>query len=145
MSRPSNVHDMDKLSKAAVKRLQAMTAANEKATVETVVAGLAVDGVDTAPTTLAVLLKKLADDNQLNGFYLRRGRGFVHEGTVPRDTKPAKAAKKAKATKKRAKKAPVITPDALAKEIDEQERLAAEAELREARKAHWRSKLGLAS
>lgn len=138
MAAPKKKFDMDAVSKAAVKQVNAAVSSGQRVTVESVIAGMQADGSDIAPTRLAVLLKELSDSNRLEGFYLRRGRGFVHENDVPRSTKKAKKRKKA------APKA-VVTPSKLAAEIDAQEEAAAQEEYRAARREHYRKVLGLAS
>jgi len=128
-------HDLEKLSKTAVKHMTALAKQGEKPTAETVVKTLLTEGVEIAPTTLTTLLKQLSDSDKLDGFYLKRGCGFVHENNVPRKKRAKRAAKRSENT--------VISPDLLSQEIDEQERVAAEQELRDTRRVHWRKHFGL--
>ena len=140
MAASKKMFDMEAVSAAALTQVKALSQGDNRATVEGVVSAMRTAGSDIAPTRLAVLLKELSDSNDLGGFYLRRGRGFVHENDVPR-TKKAKKAKKRAAKKA----APAVTPSALRAEIDRQEAEAAEKEYRALARQKARAALGLAS
>jgi len=138
MAAPKKTFDMEAVSAAAVKQVNAIVQSGQKATVESVIQAMLADGSDIAPTRLAVLLKELSDSNSLEGFYLRRGRGFVHESDTPR---PKKKRAKRKAKAKKAE----VTPSTLAAEIDKQEQEAAMEEFRAQCREKHRKALGLAS
>lgn len=99
-------------------------------------------GSTIAVTRLATLLKELSDDNRLEGYYLRRGHGFVHQDNVPRPTKKRKSSKR-KTSKKNASAKSAVTPKSIADEIRAQERQAAEEEFRTQVRAEERKRLGL--
>ncbi len=142
MAAPKKTFDMEAVSQAAVVQVTALLKSGTKVTVEGVIASMLAAGSDIAPTRLAVLLKELSDTNRLGGFYLRRGRGFVHEEESPRTTKKVRKPKaKAKAKTKKV----AVTPSTLAEEIDKQEEQAAMEEYRASRREHHRKALGLAS
>lgn len=123
-------YDMNAVAAAAVTAINSLQSAGKKATVKSVTETMRANGQDIATTTCAALLKQLSSENKLSGFHLRRGRGFVaSDGSTP--------------TPKRKK-----SQQSLAKNIVEQmrqeERDAAEAELREKIRQEERARLGLA-
>jgi len=142
MAAPKKKFDMEAVSKAAVAVLNAQTQSGGKVTATSLIQDMVSDGSTIAATRLAVLIKELSDSNRLEGFYLCRGRGFVHENDVPRSAKVTKAkSKKSKKSKKQA--AATLTPNAIAAEIDRQEAEAAENEYRELARQRARAALGL--
>lgn len=145
MAAPKKTFDMDAVSKDAITHIQGIAQSGQRVTVEGVVAAMVAAGSVIAPTRLAVLIKALSDSNDLGGFYLRRGKGLVHEDADPRPKKVKKVvkAKKAKKAPKKAKRA-TVTPDTLALEIDRQEEAAALEEFRAQCREKHRKALGLA-
>jgi len=143
MAAPKKTFDMEAVGKAAVAAVSTQTHNGGTATVASVIDGMQKSGSDIATTRLKVLLKELSDANRLEGFYLRRGSGFVHENDVPRTAKVA--VNKPKKAKKKAKKsaAPKLSPSSIAEEIRAQERQAAEDEYRAQVRAEERTRLGL--
>lgn len=135
MAAPKKTFDMDVVSATAVTQVKALAKSDKRVTVDGVVQAMLAAGSDIATTRLGFLLKELSDTNRLEGFYLRRGSGFVHESDVPRPKK----------TRKRKAKAEVVTPSTLAAEIDKQEEEAALEEFRASCREKHRKALGLAS
>ena len=145
MAAPKKKFDMEAVSKAAVTQVNALVQSGKRATAESVIQAMRNAGSDIAPTRLATLLKQLSDSNRLEGFYLRRGHGFVHQDNVPRSAKKAPKKSKSKAAKApKAKAQSAVNPSTIAAEIDRQEAEAAEKEYRAQARQKARAALGLA-
>ena len=138
MAAHKKTFNMDVVRTTAVVHIQKLSASEKRVTVKSVVQSMLAEDTSIAPTRLVLLLKELSRTDSLDGFYLLRGRGFVHTDDVPRTKKTHKPK-----VKRRSKKQ--LTPSALAKEIEQQEQDAAIEEFRALCREKYRKELGLAS